>query len=542
MSTTVQYMDVHDQVIYTPYGWCAFPQLDHFNTDLLLEVLLSKDGNGQPAIWKTAEIPVTENGSYCLSTVALMQLEALFNLSQVMFALYNGNIKQATFRDIQLRHASRDIRTAGFRKLGSGGSNMREALHSVAWDIVEAGALPVIFSMYKNPVLPIVKQKTLDTLTNVLNVEKISKHILREDGWFLRETVSLINGGDLSSEKTPAASCISRMIAAILCLRLKKEFNTLVELKYADVVLSVLEDKTLSEDRTKEFCKFETITLQSISMLLQDGQYVSCNQEIRYSLSFDVCIHQQNHFRTLCSRRGIHNQLYSYAYECIMQWQIEDSQPGLTIDSSEGNTDAGFATGGLVFSLIILVHITKSRMEKKHLLASDTKFEHQLLFLWDAYGPQSSLGRINTGVMNAIADLHSGLFDQAFLSDKKNSGLALPSLSILRNKVKRHCSNHQCQKVETKVQEFKVCSGCHLVCYCSVACQRSDWKRGGHKRNCKLLKIGVRQPRNDRMSENIENESQDVKQLSTLSCENEITVKMYGKSHKGNILLLYRQH
>lgn len=46
---------------------------------------------------------------------------------------------------------------------------------------------------------------------------------------------------------------------------------------------------------------------------------------------------------------------------------------------------------------------------------------------------------------------------------------------------KMKCS--QCQKEEQSEREFQKCSGCHLVYYCSRACQKSNWKV--HKKICK---------------------------------------------------------
>ncbi len=45
------------------------------------------------------------------------------------------------------------------------------------------------------------------------------------------------------------------------------------------------------------------------------------------------------------------------------------------------------------------------------------------------------------------------------------------------------CANLTCDKVESKVKEFRTCSKCKAVAYCCLECQREDWKR--HKnREC----------------------------------------------------------
>ncbi len=37
-------------------------------------------------------------------------------------------------------------------------------------------------------------------------------------------------------------------------------------------------------------------------------------------------------------------------------------------------------------------------------------------------------------------------------------------------------------------KKLQVCSTCHRKAYCSAACQRMDWKEGGHKRSCRPRK------------------------------------------------------
>jgi len=48
------------------------------------------------------------------------------------------------------------------------------------------------------------------------------------------------------------------------------------------------------------------------------------------------------------------------------------------------------------------------------------------------------------------------------------------------------CSNKTCDKIETPNNKFKFCSICKVACYCSVECQKSDWK-AGHKQLCKKV-------------------------------------------------------
>ena len=47
------------------------------------------------------------------------------------------------------------------------------------------------------------------------------------------------------------------------------------------------------------------------------------------------------------------------------------------------------------------------------------------------------------------------------------------------------CANPLCTNMETFVKEFRACSGCRRVRYCSRECQASNWKV--HKKACRML-------------------------------------------------------
>jgi hypothetical protein len=47
------------------------------------------------------------------------------------------------------------------------------------------------------------------------------------------------------------------------------------------------------------------------------------------------------------------------------------------------------------------------------------------------------------------------------------------------------CANPSCNKWETEPKDFKTCSRCKLVAYCSRDCQKIDWK-AQHKSACDL--------------------------------------------------------
>ncbi|KAG9022645.1 hypothetical protein FRB95_014511 [Tulasnella sp. JGI-2019a] len=49
-------------------------------------------------------------------------------------------------------------------------------------------------------------------------------------------------------------------------------------------------------------------------------------------------------------------------------------------------------------------------------------------------------------------------------------------------KIMRPCGREDCEKIETKANEYKRCGSCFKICYCSPQCQKSDWKT--HKPDC----------------------------------------------------------
>ncbi len=48
-----------------------------------------------------------------------------------------------------------------------------------------------------------------------------------------------------------------------------------------------------------------------------------------------------------------------------------------------------------------------------------------------------------------------------------------------------HVTHNRCKRCQKFGIGFKKCSGCGLAYYCSVSCQKDDWKNGGHGSNCK---------------------------------------------------------
>ncbi len=76
-------------------------------------------------------------------------------------------------------------------------------------------------------------------------------------------------------------------------------------------------------------------------------------------------------------------------------------------------------------------------------------------------------------------------------------------LAEARRRLPRGCWNMGCRRLEGdseagegEGQEWSVCGGCRGAWYCCRECQAEHWSKGGHKRECKRLRmVGAGQQR-----------------------------------------------
>ena len=101
-------------------GWCTFPDLDNFDSDKLLKALTLKEKDSFDSIWDPSLTYQESCQRKGLSVSALRQLEALFNLSQLLFGLSRAETVNYTFRDLQLRKYPHSFKKAGFKQLNAG--------------------------------------------------------------------------------------------------------------------------------------------------------------------------------------------------------------------------------------------------------------------------------------------------------------------------------------------------------------------------------------------------------------------------------------
>ncbi|KAG0051235.1 hypothetical protein BGZ83_003986 [Gryganskiella cystojenkinii] len=78
---------------------------------------------------------------------------------------------------------------------------------------------------------------------------------------------------------------------------------------------------------------------------------------------------------------------------------------------------------------------------------------------------------------------------RTIIAEKLSLAEAAASAGVKEQKVDEQtglktCAGKDCDKIESKKDEFQRCAGCKKRFYCSRLCQVNDWKQG-HKNNCK---------------------------------------------------------
>ncbi len=94
-----------------------------------------------------------------------------------------------------------------------------EIFEQLVKDIITQGGLEVTLLMYKTPVLPMVRQKCLDLISNVTTVPVVAHKLLMDQPWFLDHLLIMIRDGDLVSDKIPALSVLIRLLKVMLTQR-----------------------------------------------------------------------------------------------------------------------------------------------------------------------------------------------------------------------------------------------------------------------------------------------------------------------------------
>ncbi len=134
-----------------------------------------------------------------------------------MFGLSRAETVNYTFRDLQLRKHPHSFKKSGFKQLNfEGRTDFYAIFEQLVNVIIEEGGLEVTMLMYKNPMLPMVRQKCLDLISNVATVPDVAVKIMRHQSWFLDHLLILVRDGEIVSDKIPALSVLIRLLKVML--------------------------------------------------------------------------------------------------------------------------------------------------------------------------------------------------------------------------------------------------------------------------------------------------------------------------------------
>lgn len=211
-----------------------------------------------------------------LSVSALRQLEALFNLSQLLFGLSRAETVNYTFRDLQLRKSPHSFKKSGFKMLAhtEGRIDFYAIFEKLVHEIIAEGGLEITLLIYKNPILPMVRQKCLDLVSNLATVPPVASHIMKHQSWFLDHLLIMVRDGDIVSDKIPALSVLIRLLKVMLTDRMETSYMKLVDMQYIDCIVDIFENSKYNDPNfVPFFIKFEFITMQSLTVILGDSQF-----------------------------------------------------------------------------------------------------------------------------------------------------------------------------------------------------------------------------------------------------------------------------
>ena len=122
--------------------------------------------------------------------------------------------------------------------------------------------------------LPMVRQKCLDLISNLSTVPDVATKVIKYQSWFLDHLLIMVRDGDLVSDKIPALSVLIRMLKVMLIDRIIVSYTKLIDLQYIDCIVDILEDpKYADQNFVPFFIKFEFISMQSLTVILGDHEY-----------------------------------------------------------------------------------------------------------------------------------------------------------------------------------------------------------------------------------------------------------------------------
>lgn len=444
-------------IIYLSDGWCTFPDLDNFDSDKLLRAFTLKENDSCDSAWDPS-LPYTGTirKDQKLSLTSLRQLEALFNLTQLLFGLSRSETVNYTFRDLQFRGHPRSFKKSGFKLIESNGRvEFYLIFEQLVKSIVEQGGLEIALLMYRTPILPMVRQKCLDLISNLATVPEVAYKILAFQSWLLDHLIVMIRDGDIISDKIPALSALIRLLKIMLVERMLPAYSRLVDMQYIDLLVDIFESPCYTEptDHLPFFIKFEFIAMQSLTVILGDSDYSQMWSDKAKVRLVNYCM------IVLLKAAGAYP--VSNASTSSLAGNLAAVSNFNHIYYAEQHTNKH----SLAHTLMTITELLRNDAKMKFFYRHHKPFKQLIIQLYKKYGAKSEFSRIEPGISYALNHLMRVLYI-------KNSSQAQTQTSDVH---RRLCSNPVCHNEETKFKEFRPCVECDgkFAAYCSRKCLKA---------------------------------------------------------------------
>ncbi|CAF1925599.1 unnamed protein product, partial [Rotaria magnacalcarata] len=426
MTNDIECMDI----IQFADGWYSYPDLNTFNSDLLLDTLTIRHIKPSKAVspWNVkAENPTV----IPLTEIATRQLEALFNLSQLLFGLARAEQSNYTFRDLQLGQQPQRFREAGFNKFPNNNNRPIDffaIFQLVVSDVVKSGAIDIVFMMHKDSRIRCVKQKCLDLLSNVATIPDVARLILDRYSDFLIQLVQGIRDGHLIEEKIPSLSVLLRLCKVIVNKNLLDSYQSLIDMQFIDIIIDLFDTGEYKYiDSVVYFIKFESLALQCLNIMLQCAEHVDMWSEKAQIRLVNYCCtllhksvlddeqkynHHHHHNNNNQKKTEINHLIYAEQHSIIHS---------------------------LSYATLTFLSVVRCRKEIGIFYRENEHFRELLSAMRHKYGPRNE--------------------------DEDQD----------ENRQYRKCSNSLCQMIENDQVKFQTCPHCHKLTYCSQYCREVHW-------------------------------------------------------------------
>ncbi|CAF1023218.1 unnamed protein product [Rotaria sordida] len=484
-TTDIQCMDI----IQFADGWYSYPDLNTFNSDLLLDTLTIRHIKSSKAIspWNVKAdnptiIPLTE--------IATRQLEALFNLSQLLFGLARAEQSNYTFRDLQLGQHPKRFHEAGFNKFPNNNRpiDFFAIFQLVVNDILKSGAIDVVFMMYKDPRIRCVKQKCLDLLSNVATIPEVARIILDRYCEFLIQLIQGIRDGHLIEEKVPSLSVLLRLCKVIVDKNLIELYQHLIDMQFIDIVIDLFDNNEYKYvDCVVYFIKFESLALQCLNIILQCAEHVDMWSE-------KAQIRLVNYCCTLLHKSVLDNEhKYHHKKRIELNHLIYAEQHSII--------------HSLSYAILTFLSVVRCRKEIGTFYRENEHFRELLSAMRHKYGPRSEFMSRDPSISNTLNQIASILFDRHQRKKKRHHYYNYQQKfegymkqnpydqcqdeeeeeeEEEENRQYRRCSNSLCQMIENDQVKFQNCPHCHKLSYCSQYCREVHWTLN-HNSSCRSI-------------------------------------------------------